>query len=190
MENKIKIISVVETNSFADESKSNNGGGYSQPFITFEYDGLKGTLHDTSCGDFGKRIELIYLDKKWNYNEMSDWKNYTDFNMIDDADFAKAVQDEFGIDICKDIFTTKEIMHIILNLNPNLELIDYRQAENSDTGCYIVLCKFINQRKYVTWVLIMDLEALVSGNYIEDWNNQIPDDELLEMARNNFENRN
>jgi hypothetical protein len=36
---ELKIISRKETNSFCDESKANNGGGYSQPYYEFEYDG-------------------------------------------------------------------------------------------------------------------------------------------------------
>jgi len=49
-----------ETNPFANPEKANNGGGYSQPEIRFEFsDGIKGVIYDTSCGEFGSRISAV-----------------------------------------------------------------------------------------------------------------------------------
>ena len=99
MTKKINIISTVETNSFADSSRANNGGGYSQPLITFEFDGIEGTFKDNSCGDFGKRYEIRYNGKLWTYDTMSTWKNYTNFDRHEDRDFIQAIFNEFGFEI-------------------------------------------------------------------------------------------
>lgn len=59
---EIVINSVEEQNSFADDSMSSNGGGYSQPFYKFEYGNWKGSFSDTSCGDFGSRHNVTITD--------------------------------------------------------------------------------------------------------------------------------
>lgn len=68
---EIKILSQnsAEQNEFYDPTKSNNGGGYSQPCrkTFFEYEGEQYELvfNDTSCGDFGSRFtKTLYKDGK------------------------------------------------------------------------------------------------------------------------------
>ena len=87
----IKELGYAETNEFADESRANNGGGYHQPLITFEYKGEKGTIHDTSCGDFGKWYEVIIGEKYFSYDGVSGYsypedRYYTNFTE-DDREF-------------------------------------------------------------------------------------------------------
>lgn len=54
----INIIKEEELNSYYDERRTRNGGGYHQPQYTFEYGEWTGTFTDTSCGDFGTRYTL------------------------------------------------------------------------------------------------------------------------------------
>ena len=96
---KIKVLKKVETNSFADSSRSNNGGGYSQPLITFEFAGIKGEFKDSSAGEFGTRYEIRYGGKSYVYDSMSDYLNFTNFDMVEDAEFIAAVKEAFGVDI-------------------------------------------------------------------------------------------
>ena len=77
-----KINNRVEQNPFADPKKASNGGGYFQPRIDFTLRGITGFINDTSCGDFGDRIEIIYGNKEYyldsvsrNYIEYSDFSN-------------------------------------------------------------------------------------------------------------------
>lgn len=56
----MKTLEVKQGNPFYDASRTNNGGGYDQPIITFEHNGIVGTFSDRSCGDFGTRYELEY----------------------------------------------------------------------------------------------------------------------------------
>ena len=98
---KLQILKRTETNSFADASKCNNGGGYSQPEFTFEYEGIEGKFKDQSCGDFGKRFSLDYNGKSWCYDTMSNFRNFTNFDTVEDAEFIAAVKEAFGVDINK-----------------------------------------------------------------------------------------
>jgi len=66
---EIKILSQksTEQNKFYNSAKSNNGGGYSQPYkvTIFEYEGeqYKFVYNSTSCGDFGSRFtKTLYKD--------------------------------------------------------------------------------------------------------------------------------
>lgn len=52
------LIEPEQQNSYYDPSRSSNGGGYDQPLYEFEYGNVKLTYSDTSCGDFGDRIEV------------------------------------------------------------------------------------------------------------------------------------
>ncbi len=65
------LISRVEQNPFVDPRKANNGGGYSQPRIDFTLRGIKGCINDTSCGDFGDRVEIVYGTKIYYFDSVS-----------------------------------------------------------------------------------------------------------------------
>jgi hypothetical protein len=81
------INSRVEQNPFADPRKANNGGGYSQPRIDFTFRGIKGFINDTSCGDFGDRVEIVYGDKKYYFDSVSkEYVEYSDFSKFKHSD--------------------------------------------------------------------------------------------------------
>ena len=65
MKNNFKILNVREQNPNANSNTSINGGGYSQPLITFVFNGTTGYIDDSSCGDFGERIHIEYKDKSY-----------------------------------------------------------------------------------------------------------------------------
>lgn len=93
-ENKIRILSEEESNSFANPDMANNGGGYHQPHYTFEYCGKKGDFYNDSCGDFGSRYSVQYDGKRAAWGTMYDTEDiWTEFN---DQDFADAFYDAFG----------------------------------------------------------------------------------------------
>ena len=99
----IKILKCEETNPFCNPRFANNGGGYSQPFYKFEYKGIKGTLHDTSCGDFGERYLLKWGDKFWRYSNVEGDVSIdqTNLDKEKDADFIEAIEEAFGIRVFK-----------------------------------------------------------------------------------------
>ena len=86
--NKIfNLISRVEQNPFADPRKANNGGGYSQPRIDFTLRGITGFINDTSCGDFGDRVEIVYGNKEYFYDSVSrNYIEYSDFSNKNHSD--------------------------------------------------------------------------------------------------------
>lgn len=63
-----KLVEEKEQNSFYKPSRSNNGGGYHQPYqkYEFELDGKEYNLvyDDTGCGDFGARFNLKIFEKE------------------------------------------------------------------------------------------------------------------------------
>lgn len=63
-----KLVEEKEQNSFYEPSRSNNGGGYHQPYqkYEFELDGKEYNLvyDDTSCGEFGARFNLKIFEKE------------------------------------------------------------------------------------------------------------------------------
>lgn len=73
MKNYINITGVKELNSFVDVNKANNGGGYSQPQITysgyFNNRSIIVVITDTSCGEFGTRynVNVEYKNKQYHY---------------------------------------------------------------------------------------------------------------------------
>lgn len=88
-----KLISRVEQNPFMNPRKANNGGGYSQPRIDFTFKGVKGFISDTSCGDFGHRIQIVYGNKEYFYDSVSrEEEEYSDFSKFKPADI-QAVND-------------------------------------------------------------------------------------------------
>jgi len=87
MKKEFKIIDWVEQNPFADPRKANNGGGYSQPRIDFTLRGIKGFINDTSCGDFGDRVEIVYGNKEYYLDSVSkEYIEYSDFSKYKDND--------------------------------------------------------------------------------------------------------
>lgn len=98
--NKIfNLISRVEQNPFADLRKANNGGGYAQPRIDFTFKGVKGFISDTSCGDFGDRVEIVFGNKEYILDSVSrDYIEYSDFSKFNHSDIeaVKAIKEHTG----------------------------------------------------------------------------------------------
>ena len=87
MKKDFKLISSVEQNPFVEPTKANNGGGYSQPRIDFTFRGIKGFINDTSCGDFGDRVEIVYGDKKYYLDSVSrEEEEYSTFSKFKHSD--------------------------------------------------------------------------------------------------------
>lgn len=87
MRKDFKLISSVEQNPFANPMKANNGGGYSQPRIDFTLRGIKGFINDTSCGDFGDRVEIVYGNKEYYLDSVSkEYIEYSDFSKFKRSD--------------------------------------------------------------------------------------------------------
>ncbi len=86
-ETVFNLNSRVEQNPFADPRKANNGGGYSQPRIDFTLRGIRGFISDTSCGDFGDRVEIVYGNKEYYFDSVSrEYIEYSDFSKIKSSD--------------------------------------------------------------------------------------------------------
>ena len=76
-----KILEVREQNPYADPMKANNGGGYSQPCITFIFNGVIGSIDDTSCGEFGVRYLVKFGEKAYSVDAMGNGKEeYSSFS--------------------------------------------------------------------------------------------------------------
>ena len=76
-----EILEVREQNPYADIEKSINGGGYSQPFIEFTFNGVKGKINDTSCGEFGERFFVEFKGKEYSLNTTGNEKEeYSSFS--------------------------------------------------------------------------------------------------------------
>lgn len=80
----VNILKVEQGNEFYDASKLNNGGGYDQPIITFEYKGIQGVYEDTSCGDFGTRESVEWDGKYAQWGSMIEEENH--YSEIPEAD--------------------------------------------------------------------------------------------------------
>ena len=82
-----KINKWIEQNPFVNPKKANNGGGYSQPRIDFTLRGIKGCINDTSCGDFGDRVEIVYGGKEYFYDSVSrEEEEYSTFSKFKHSD--------------------------------------------------------------------------------------------------------
>ncbi len=96
------LISWVEQNPFVNPRKANNGGGYSQPRIDFTLRGIKGCIINTSCGDFGDRVEIVYGNKEYYLDSVSrEYIEYSDFSKIKSSDrqAVKEIQEYTGYKI-------------------------------------------------------------------------------------------
>lgn len=107
----IKVLSTIESNPFYDINRSNNGGGYSHPEITFEYNGITGVYHDTSCGDFGERYKIEWNGKSFELDEVQRGthpeKNYFYNSSFTEKD--REFINEFSKKFGKKIWTVDEV---------------------------------------------------------------------------------
>lgn len=87
---KVELIEVVHNDY--DTSKSRNGGSYHQPDYHFTYEGTKGFLSDSSCGDFGGRFELNCGDMYAVWGDMlpAD-QQHSNLNVGQSIDISKAL---------------------------------------------------------------------------------------------------
>ena len=91
-----KILEVEEQNSFFDSGKSCNGGGYSQPFITFVFNGVVGSIQDTSCGEFGERYFVQFGEKSYSLDTTGiENEEYSSFskNCLEDKLLSKQLKE-------------------------------------------------------------------------------------------------
>lgn len=102
MKHNLKVFTVEEfqQNDFYDSRRCGNGGGYDQPlykFLVYDVDKkrkiARGTLDNSSCGDFGSRFYLDFkvLRPYGNHTHCGvDWGSMPDFGewlyVIDDKD--------------------------------------------------------------------------------------------------------
>ncbi|EKI4464006.1 hypothetical protein PCV68_000984 [Staphylococcus pseudintermedius] len=103
MTTEVKILKIEETNENANPAKANNGGGYSHPRITFEYKGIQGVYHDTSCGDFGTRYSLEWNGKADAWGTMLDVSEcFEGINIADSVEILRAIEkDVYGAESVK-----------------------------------------------------------------------------------------
>jgi len=83
----LSIVNIKESNmneEFYDPERSSNWGGYYQPLIEVAFsDGIQIVIEDTSCGEFGSRIEAYMYDADNNkiakaiYGSMSSIYNWS-----------------------------------------------------------------------------------------------------------------
>jgi hypothetical protein len=88
---KFEILDVEEQNRFYDSRRTQNGGGYHQPLITFVFNGTTGYIDDSSCGDFGERIHIEYKDKCYSLDTIGEYDEYSSFSeeCLEDKALAK-----------------------------------------------------------------------------------------------------
>lgn len=93
-----KIVSICEQNAFANENKSSNGGGYSQPLIEFVFNGLDGTLSDESCGEFGTRYWFSWGELGATVSTMNEDDMYSNLCSSNEEhqDLVKFLDEELG----------------------------------------------------------------------------------------------
>lgn len=70
-----EVLSVSETNSFADPALANNGGGYSQPKISVRWEQWHIEITDRSCGDFGSWCTAVAQDLHTGETRSAGWGN-------------------------------------------------------------------------------------------------------------------
>lgn len=79
-------MDIIDIRVFENDYDPNlccDGGSYYQPVTEIEFsDGSVMVIDDTSCGDFGSRIYVSYVDKTANYGSMLDedqeWSGFTE----------------------------------------------------------------------------------------------------------------
>jgi hypothetical protein len=120
-----KEIKWVEQNPFVDPLKANNGGGYHQPLITFTFNGKTGSISDTSCGDFGHRIQIVYGDKEYYYDSVSrEYIEYSTFSKLkhNDRQVVNEIKKHTGYKVCfkEDILEDQEYIDEDVIVDRNL----------------------------------------------------------------------
>ena len=110
---RFNIISRVEQNPFVNPLKANNGGGYHQPLITFTFNGKTGSISDTSCGDFGSRINIVYGSKEYFIDSVSrEYTEHSDFSKFNHSDrlAVREIKKHPGYNVCfkEEILKLKE----------------------------------------------------------------------------------
>ena len=96
MKKDFKLISSVEQNTFANPTKASNGGGYSHPRIDFTYKGKKGFINDSSCGEFGDRLEIVFGDKVYYCDYVGGNIEYSDFSKYKDGEIVEEIEKHTG----------------------------------------------------------------------------------------------
>ena len=83
---EIIVIKEEEMKSFANDRFWNNGGGYLQPHITFEYGGIVGEIFDYNHGDYGKDYIVCYSGQESTYctkdGREEDSSTFTDIEFV------------------------------------------------------------------------------------------------------------
>ena len=113
MKKEFNIINRVEQNPFANPRKTNNGGGYFQPRIEFTFKGKKGFINDTSCGDFGDRVEIVWGNKEYYIDSVSrEYTEYSTFSKLkhNDRQVVNEIKKHTGYKVCfkEDILEDEE----------------------------------------------------------------------------------
>ncbi|EGQ3451666.1 hypothetical protein ACX812_001053 [Staphylococcus pseudintermedius] len=103
----VKILKIEQSNPHFDEKKKNNGGGYDQPIVTFEKDGIVGTYRNSSCGDFGSRYHLEWNGKADSWGSMLDESEiFEEIDVNDSNEILKAIHNQ---DDCEELDELVEI---------------------------------------------------------------------------------
>ena len=123
----IKLIEEREQNSFFDERKQNNGGGYHQPFkkYSFEYNNNYTLVYDdTSCGDFGCRysVSIYNQDNKTIYDFSVDRVS----NREEELDFS----DEFDVVFFHNLLNSE--LKEYIDFNSYDEILDFHVVDSYD----------------------------------------------------------
>ena len=117
----IILLEDREQNSFFDERKQNNGGGYHQPLVkySFEYNDKNFTLvyDDTSCGDFGCRYNVSIYDQNN--------KTIYDFNVdrVSNREDELYFSDEFDVIFFHNLLDSK--LREYIDFNSYDEILDF-----------------------------------------------------------------
>ena len=125
MKKEFKIINRVEQNPFVNPLKANNGGGYHQPLITFTFNGKTGSISDTSCGDFGSRINIVYGSKEYFIDSISrEYIEYSTFSKFNHSDrqVVNEIKKHTGYKVCfkEDILEDQEYIDEDVIVDRNL----------------------------------------------------------------------
>lgn len=99
---KITNIQVEQGNPFYDPARGNDGGGYDQPEIKFDYGFERCYISDSSCGDFGDRFTVERGEQVYSFNQVDRGaEEYSDFSRDnpDDVRFVEAVKEDLGYTI-------------------------------------------------------------------------------------------
>lgn len=103
----MKIVSILahEQNDCANSQTCHNGGGYFQPIYTIVLDnGATVVISDTSCGEFGSRISVSYINGDGNqsmeayYGSMIPYREWKS-DIPEGEEWLSLVEEELGYKI-------------------------------------------------------------------------------------------